>query len=882
MRWFKDGDRNIKFFNNYVKGRRRKLAVHTIQNSQGDWLNRNADIGQEAVSFYQHQFRQEATSGDYNMLKKIPKVITKAQNEVLTALPSNEKVKNAVFGLNGDSTGVSDGFSGHFFQTCWSIVGGDVTNMENINTFADLRPISLSTFANKIISRVLHERIVPLLPAIISSTQTGFIKGRSIMENVLRAQEIIRDINKRNKLHNVVVKLDMTKAYDRVSYMVWRLVSNNWYLILINGKAHGFFNSSRGLKQGDPLSPTLFIIAAEVLARNLNELHDDPAFKGYGMPKWIPHLNHLSHADDTILFCSADPVSLRKMMKVLRNYEKVSGQLVNNEKSSFYLHEKVPTSVVGRVKRKTGMRLLSFGGRYILIAHVLQTMPFYLLSAMIPLKGVIEQLHKIFANFFWSNTTGVKGKHWVAWEKMCLPNEEGGLAFRSLHDISKAVFAKLWLNFRTTVSLWGLSWLTRALFFVDTEHNLEDETKVKEYILNGEWDQHKLTSVLSSETVEYIVENISPALVEADNDKPWWMGENSGQFFVKSAWEEVRQKQETRSVYKFIWLKGMPIKISFFLWRLWKRIITTDDNLKRMHISLVSRCWCCEEYKQETMSHLFLTSPTAFKLWKQFVSCAAPASHKLQTIFQAILAILLWEIWKRRNSIKHGRNTTYSRMVYQVQQAIYQLVQAKYPWIRRLPPDWPSIVEMLTQYKPRLHVHKVVWELPQHGFKCNTDEAFQRNPGLSSYAFCIRDDRGDLMYAQAKKLGTATNMEAETAAIQEAIHYCYSNNLQHVLVEIDSLALKNIIQDVWKIPWKLVERVEMMQHRMRHLNMDIKHVFRKGNQLADFLANTALQHDELLEFHCFQDLPSMGRKIINMDKSQIPSLRIRTRKIQHA
>ncbi|XP_060200270.1 uncharacterized protein LOC132628508 [Lycium barbarum] len=118
------------------------------------------------------------------------------------------------------------------------------------------------------------------------------------------------------------------------------------------------------------------------------------------------------------------------MMKVLRNYEKVSGQLVNNEKSSFYLHEKVPASVVGRVKRNTGMRkgtfpfiylgcpvfygrrmivyyeglikkvmnrviswqsrLLSFGGRYILIAHALQTMPVYLLSAMNPLKGVIE------------------------------------------------------------------------------------------------------------------------------------------------------------------------------------------------------------------------------------------------------------------------------------------------------------------------------------------------------------------------------------------------------------------------------------------------------------------------------------------------------------
>ncbi|XP_060170531.1 uncharacterized protein LOC132601468 [Lycium barbarum] len=220
MRWFKDGDRNTKFFQNYVKGRRKKL---------------------EAVSFYQNQFRHEGTSDDYEMLQKIPKLITDGQNEELTALPSNEEVKLVVFGLNGGGlqisyttidrqsgtvatsprTGMiirdrtSGPVSGHFFQTCWHIISENVTNMvrdffcgqelprfithtnlvlipkkEVINTFTDMRSISLSTFANKIISRVLHERIIPLLPGIISNTQIGFVKGRSIVENVLLAQEI--------------------------------------------------------------------------------------------------------------------------------------------------------------------------------------------------------------------------------------------------------------------------------------------------------------------------------------------------------------------------------------------------------------------------------------------------------------------------------------------------------------------------------------------------------------------------------------------------------------------------------------------------------------------------------------------------------------------
>lgn len=92
-----------------------------------------------------------------------------------------------------------------------------IPKKEKVNTFGDLRPISLSNFVNKIISRLIHERVVKVLPGIISNNQTGFVKGRSITENVLLAQKIVRDINMRNKQQNVVVKLDMAKAYDRVS-----------------------------------------------------------------------------------------------------------------------------------------------------------------------------------------------------------------------------------------------------------------------------------------------------------------------------------------------------------------------------------------------------------------------------------------------------------------------------------------------------------------------------------------------------------------------------------------------------------------------------------------------------------------------------------------
>lgn len=149
----------------------------------------------------------------------------------------------------------------------------------------------------------------------------------------------------------------MAKAYDRVSWfflmkvlrkmgfsevfinIIWRNIANNWYSILVNGKAQGFFHSTRGIKQGDPLSPALFIISAEVLSRSLNSLFDDSQYVRYGMPKWTPNLN--AYADDTIIFAVAHEKSLQRIMKVLGRYESQSGQLISKGKSAWYMHQNV-------------------------------------------------------------------------------------------------------------------------------------------------------------------------------------------------------------------------------------------------------------------------------------------------------------------------------------------------------------------------------------------------------------------------------------------------------------------------------------------------------------------------------------------------------------
>ncbi|XP_060182364.1 uncharacterized mitochondrial protein AtMg01250-like [Lycium barbarum] len=116
---------------------------------------------------------------------------------------------------------------------------------------------------------------------------------------------------------------------ERSVDLIWRLLATNW-----------------GVKQGDPLSPALFIWSAEVLTRSLISLFEVAESKGYGMPKWSAILNHSEYADDTIIFASADNNSLHMIMKVLQVYEKVSGQLINRRKSSLYMFTKVPQNVV--------------------------------------------------------------------------------------------------------------------------------------------------------------------------------------------------------------------------------------------------------------------------------------------------------------------------------------------------------------------------------------------------------------------------------------------------------------------------------------------------------------------------------------------------------
>lgn len=202
------------------------------------------------------------------------------------------------------------------------------------------------------------------------------------------------------------------------------------------------------------MSPCLFIIVAEFLSRGLDQLYSQYPSLRYN--KTAPLcVSHLSFADDVIIFVNGCRFSLHRLMNFLHHYETVSGQLINQSKSSFYIkgqtsvsHKTIVQSVTGfqprqfpftylgcpvyvggvqirhfddMIRKIRGMisgwanRLLSFGGKLVLIQHVLSSMPLHLFHVLRPPTTVIQILERLFIRFLWSDTDSRRRIHWCRW-----------------------------------------------------------------------------------------------------------------------------------------------------------------------------------------------------------------------------------------------------------------------------------------------------------------------------------------------------------------------------------------------------------------------------------------------------------------------------------
>ncbi|WMV29043.1 hypothetical protein MTR67_022428 [Solanum verrucosum] len=184
----------------------------------------------------------------------------------------------------------------------------------------------------------------------------------------------------------------------------------------------------------------------------------------------------------------------------------------------------------------------------------------------------------------------------------------------------------------------------------------------------------------------------------------------------------------------------------------------------------------------------------------------APTNPHVRYIFQAVPAIILWELRKRRNAIKHGGKMSHMKLMYQVMHTIVMFMKVRSNF-KYAPYEWSELVQVLQVYTPKLKVRQVLWKPPERGcIKCNTNGASRGNPGRSSWSFCVRNHSGNIIHAQAQEMEdtNSTNTQAEAMAILQALKFINNTQSTQVIIETDSVLLEKVIHKTWEVPWQIV------------------------------------------------------------------------------
>lgn len=433
---------------------------------------------------------------------------------------SEAEAAAAVRLMNRCSAPGPDGFGPSFYKAAWSTVEVQVmdllgafhrneVDLERINraymvllpkkpgcvSVDSFRPISLQNCSLKIITKILTTRLQREIASLIDLDQTGFIRGRSITENFVYAMELVQCCHKR-KTPTLVLKLDFAKAFDTVSWDglatilsargfcdVWlswmkKIQSTSRNAVLVNGCSGPWFTCRRGLRQGDPLSPYLFLLVADVL---------QVLIKNSGMVRH-PILEDsacpiLQYADDTLILARANIRDIMALKHLLDSFSAASGLQINYSKSTAVpMHvnpqdlapmlqvlgckqEGFPQTYLGLPLSSTKLRLTAFSpqiaktdkylggwqaallnptGRAVLVNSVLDSQLVYAMCAVPLPPGILSRADSRRRSFLWTGEDRCSGSSClVAWENVCKPKQAGGLGIKDLHIQNTCLLVKL-------------------------------------------------------------------------------------------------------------------------------------------------------------------------------------------------------------------------------------------------------------------------------------------------------------------------------------------------------------------------------------------------------------------------------------------------------
>ncbi|KAL9666843.1 hypothetical protein QQ045_001187 [Rhodiola kirilowii] len=480
--WLNQGDKNTKFFHAKANHKRKVNWIAKLQDSHGVVQEDQNKISEIITSYFSTLFQSSLHGSEEemsNQLGCISPVINEDMNSMLLRDITDEEIKAAVFSLGPLKSPSIDGFPAVFYQRHWESIKDHVVKEvkdfwatghldKEINRtlivlipkkealrVEDWRPISLCTVMIKIITKLIVQRLQPLLRQVISIYQSAFVRGRIITDNLVVAHEIAHFIKSRRDDSNYFAsfKVDMSKAYDRVE---WSFLKQ---LLCRMG----------GLRQGDPLSPYLFLLCTEWLNAKIMKAVSRKNITGISICRKAPVISHLFFDSDSIFFLKAERGEAENLQFILRLYENVSGQKINYEKLEICFSKNTPAEVrlsicdvlrvpqvgchskyldlpllVGQRKSEDWKcRLLSIGGREVLIKAVIQAIPMYMMSVYYFPRKIIAEINKLMLQFWWDKKEGGKGINWVSQNTLQKKKCEGGLGLKDLIIFNEAMLLKI-------------------------------------------------------------------------------------------------------------------------------------------------------------------------------------------------------------------------------------------------------------------------------------------------------------------------------------------------------------------------------------------------------------------------------------------------------
>ncbi|KAA3460126.1 reverse transcriptase [Gossypium australe] len=530
--WLQFGDRNTKFFHNRTMQRRKFNRIMAIRISDGEWCSEQETLREEAVKFFEDLYG-ECSEPISDIPSNIFPSLKEQDIDFLKKPILNDEIKKALFDMAPLKAPGSDGYHAIFFQSQWDLVGGAVCEWvqgifagnkieEELNNtlivlipkkdhpedFSQFRPISLCSVLYKLVMKVIANRLKVVFPNFISPEQAGFIAGRNISDNVIIAQEVIHSMRSRKTGKNwMAIKLDLEKAYDRISWefihvslvaagipeslrkVIMNAISSSTMQILWNGVPSRPFKPVRGIRQGCPLSPYLFVLCMEWLGNCIRHEMGKGRWQPIRLARSGPDLSHLFFADDLVIFGKAEMSQAQTLKDILRRFCNLSGHRISSRKSNIFfskgvdtiledqisqffgfqkvlnlgkylgvplLHDRVTKStlnfVIDKVRSKLqnwDARKLSLAGRITLAQSVLLTIPSYFMQSLVIPKGVCDEIERITRQFIWGGSIGKSKPALIGWESICQPKTSGGLGFRYLHDHNTSFLMKIGFNLVT-------------------------------------------------------------------------------------------------------------------------------------------------------------------------------------------------------------------------------------------------------------------------------------------------------------------------------------------------------------------------------------------------------------------------------------------------